>query len=380
MKGLSAACLAFLLVFAATAPAVAAPPDNPEGSSGSIAAAQEFDRTEFIVEIYENGSARWTFSYRWTLETDEDRQQFNQYATEFNENETELYKQFQNQSQALATSGEQATGRTMSASDFSKQAYVSELGNEGIVEMQFTWSNFAQTGDDQVVVGDVFEGGLYIGPNQSFVIKHDGPLQFAEAEPEPGAVSGGSLATSDSLTWFEDTQFADQQPRVVLAPPGSDLGQTTTDDSIVPEQSGNFPLIPAAVVFFLLAIAAGAFAYRSGAFPTRGGGGSGGAGAGAIKKSSGGGTSSPTPAAAAVADDELLTDEDRVLKMLQDNGGRMRQVNIVDETGWSKSKVSMLLSDMEDDGLISKLRMGRENIVSLSGQEPEATRSALDDE
>ncbi|MFC6732579.1 DUF7345 domain-containing protein [Haladaptatus sp. GCM10025893] len=222
MKGLSAACLAFLLVFAATAPAVAAPPDNPEGSSGSIAAAQEFDRTEFIVEIYENGSARWTFSYRWTLETDEDRQQFNQYATEFNENETELYKQFQNQSQALATSGEQATGRTMSASDFSKQAYVSELGNEGIVEMQFTWSNFAQTGDDQVVVGDVFEGGLYIGPNQSFVIKHDGPLQFAEAEPEPGAVSGGSLATSDSLTWFEDTQFADQQPRVVLAPPGSD--------------------------------------------------------------------------------------------------------------------------------------------------------------
>jgi len=32
----------------------------------------------------------------------------------------------------------------------------------------------------------------------------------------------------------------------------------------------------------------------------------------------------------------------------------MKQVNIVEETEWSKSKVSMLLSEMEDDGDISK--------------------------
>ena len=76
----------------------------------------------------------------------------------------------------------------------------------------------------------------------------------------------------------------------------------------------------------------------------------------------------------------MLSDEDRVRALLEDNGGRMKQVKIVDETEWSKSKVSMLLSDMEDEGDISKLRVGRENIISLAGQEPEAAGSPFEEE
>ena len=66
--------------------------------------------------------------------------------------------------------------------------------------------------------------------------------------------------------------------------------------------------------------------------------------------------------------------------LLEENGGRMKQVNIVDETDWSKSKVSMLLSEMEDEGQISKLRVGRENIISKKGMEPEAAGSPFEDE
>ena len=40
----------------------------------------------------------------------------------------------------------------------------------------------------------------------------------------------------------------------------------------------------------------------------------------------------------------------------------------------------MLLSEMEDDGDISKLRVGRENIISLAGNEPEAAGSPFEDE
>jgi uncharacterized membrane protein len=49
----------------------------------------------------------------------------------------------------------------------------------------------------------------------------------------------------------------------------------------------------------------------------------------------------------------------------------MRQVSIVEATDWSKSKVSMLLSEMESEERVSKLRIGRENIVSLNGYEPD---------
>jgi len=77
---------------------------------------------------------------------------------------------------------------------------------------------------------------------------------------------------------------------------------------------------------------------------------------------------------------ESKTDQELIVDILESNEGRMKQARIVDETGWSKSKVSMLLSEMEDDEEISKLRVGRENIISLSGNEPEAAGSPFDEE
>lgn len=76
----------------------------------------------------------------------------------------------------------------------------------------------------------------------------------------------------------------------------------------------------------------------------------------------------------------VLTDEERVVGLLESNGGRIRQTRIVERTDWSKSKVSMLLSEMEDDGTIHKLRVGRENVISLPGFEPAASRSTSDHE
>ena len=62
---------------------------------------------------------------------------------------------------------------------------------------------------------------------------------------------------------------------------------------------------------------------------------------------------------------DYLTDEDRVLLMLESNGGQLRQSDIVDQTEWSKSKVSRLLSKMEDRALVEKIAVGRENLIAL---------------
>ncbi|QHS17039.1 hypothetical protein GWK26_07705 [haloarchaeon 3A1-DGR] len=72
----------------------------------------------------------------------------------------------------------------------------------------------------------------------------------------------------------------------------------------------------------------------------------------------------PTP------DPSLLSDEERVEALLDRNGGRMRQADIVDETGWSDAKVSQLLSAMAEEGRIEKLRLGRENLISLPDHAP----------
>jgi len=66
-----------------------------------------------------------------------------------------------------------------------------------------------------------------------------------------------------------------------------------------------------------------------------------------------------------------VTDEDRVKQLLRENGGRLQQGEFVERTEWSKSKVSRLLSRMEEDGEIEKITIGRENLIALEGEEPE---------
>ncbi|SFL53606.1 IclR helix-turn-helix domain-containing protein [Halogranum rubrum] len=75
-----------------------------------------------------------------------------------------------------------------------------------------------------------------------------------------------------------------------------------------------------------------------------------------------------------------LTDEDEVLKLLYESEGRLRQSEINNATDWSKSKVSRLLSSMEEDGKIRKITIGRENLVTLADRVPESAESPFEDE
>lgn len=73
--------------------------------------------------------------------------------------------------------------------------------------------------------------------------------------------------------------------------------------------------------------------------------------------------------------DEFVTDRERVRRLIRNNGGRMKQSQIVESVDWSKAKVSRLLAELEEDGQVTKLRLGRENLVCLPGNEPTASKS-----
>lgn len=75
---------------------------------------------------------------------------------------------------------------------------------------------------------------------------------------------------------------------------------------------------------------------------------------------------------------EFLSNEDRVLQLLEDNGGRMRQTDVVDETDWSKSKVSRVLAEMEEDGQVVKVDVGKGNVVTRPEDLPDGARSPFE--
>lgn len=72
---------------------------------------------------------------------------------------------------------------------------------------------------------------------------------------------------------------------------------------------------------------------------------------------------------------EFKTDREKVCELVDDNGGRMKQSEIVNSVDWSKAKVSRLLAELEEDEQLTKLRLGRENLVCLPGHEPTASKS-----
>ena len=74
-------------------------------------AQQEFDRTAFLITVYENGSARWTFRFERTLANETERDDFRTFADRFNSEETALYTDFVNRSDRLTAAGTNATGR-----------------------------------------------------------------------------------------------------------------------------------------------------------------------------------------------------------------------------------------------------------------------------
>jgi len=68
-----------------------------------------------------------------------------------------------------------------------------------------------------------------------------------------------------------------------------------------------------------------------------------------------------------------------VFTLLDDHGGRMRQADLVEETDWSKSKVSRVLSAMEDDDTIVKVDVGRGNVVMRPEDLPPGAESAFEE-
>jgi hypothetical protein len=352
-------------------------------SAESIAAAndvesQDFDSTTFEIEVHENGSATWTFRHELRLDDDDERN-FETFAEEFEEEETGLYERFTDQAEALTETGKEMTDREMEATTFNRSASVEYRPSAmGVVEMSFVWIDFADTEDDQLVVGDVFRN-MYISDQQSIVIKPDDGYAFAEADPE-GEYTGNTMENASSMTWSGEREFLDGHPRVVLQDPdeiGSDSGTGSANSS----ESGD-GLLSWSLLAGLAAITLGAAAavwYRNRQSPGDETGTPAVASIGSEPDDSDDSETEVAPGKDVLGADDLLSDEDRVLRLIRENGGRMKQVKIVEETGWSKSKVSMLLSDMETNGSISKLRVGRENIISLEGFEPEATKSPFDE-
>lgn len=88
-------------------------------------------------------------------------------------------------------------------------------------------------------------------------------------------------------------------------------------------------------------------------------------------------TSTDRPDEGAIPRDRGRSSEELALELLDTNDGRMWQQSIVSETGYSEARVSRLLGEMEDDGLVERRWRGGEKVVILEGGQTDPVRSGL---
>lgn len=360
-------------------PSQSTPPgEEPTQQRVELAQIEEANETQFRITISENGDVRWTVEYRQRITDEQEIEDFKQYADRFNTERTETFTDFQQRADRLTADGAQITDREMNANDFQREARYSEISRNGIIEMSFRWEGFAEQNGEQLIVSDVFDGGFVILEDQRLRIERGENVAFDSLSPDPDQVeSSGESSPGEWAEWSGYREFEPGEIDVRFSPPDAtptdpDDGTSADGDEPSTGEGGSGLLLPLMLVFILLLGTGGTAVWYRRSQSERG------------DTAASAETPTQTNEQAGVGQhlesEQLLSDEDRVLKLLEESGGRMRQVSIVEETEWSKSKVSMLLSEMEDEGEISKLRVGRENIVSLAGEEPEAAGSPFDEE
>lgn len=332
------------------------------------------DNTITRIDLAADGSATWEITLRTRLENDSDVAEYERFQGRFRSNTSRYLDPFSERMSGVVAAANDSSDREMRATGFEADTAIQEVPRRwGVVRFRFTWTGFAAVDGDAVVAGDVFAGGFFISANDALAVSVPDGYAVESVSPEPDDVGDGVVE------WRGREDFDDGRPSVRAIPVaggGGDVGADGAGGGSDSDRIGTATLL-AALALVLGAAGLVAYAMRTGRLGLGGeqtdrrGGSTATDRNGDTDNDSGAATATEIATEAATDDEsdavdpELLTDEDRVRRVLREYGGRMKQSAIVDELGWSKSKTSRVLSEMADEAIINKLRIGRENIIEF---------------
>lgn len=307
---------------------------------------EEADEVHIDVYVLENGSATFVVDYRFNNASSDAwealREDVEEHPDAYADAEAEDWNEIRERAQ-------NATDREMELSGFSVETDTSSAPREmGHVVFTFQWSSFAHVEPALIEVGDALAGFTLVDDTTLQLFWPDG-YAVHDVDPAPDSPPEGSIF------WDGDgTEFADGQPRVVLI---------QNDESTEPDEPDEDPSNPWLVVGAALGVlaavaAAGLWARhderrrRSEPDPAR---------------------QEPTDAGEAPGPrqppEELLSNEERVLRLLERRGGRVKQQEVVSELDWTEAKTSQVVGNLREDGEIEVFRIGRENVLALPEDE-----------
>ena len=283
-------------------------------------ASQSIERDSVLmrVDIQDDGSATWRIEYRTRLDDPNTTQAFRDLQADIDENPETYSTSFFDGINSTVATAENATDREMTAGNYSVNADVRHLPRRyGVVVYKFTWRGFAVVDGKTIEAGDAL-AGFFLGENERLLLTWPASHEFETVEPSPDD------RRDRSVIWTGPMEFGPNEPRLVV-----------TDSSPFPQ----VPWIGFAVLAGLLVTGAGAWwLSRRRSILDRG----------------------------AEDDATLLSNEERVIRVLEKQGGRAKQQEVVDALDWTEAKTSRVISTLREQDRVDSFRLGRENVVTLA--------------
>ena len=339
----------------------------------------ETDRTRIRIDLRENGDAGWEIEFWTRLDDEETEAAFESVEEDVEEDPAPFLDRFTERMETTVDAAREATGREMAVEDVSVRTEREAIPEAfGLLVYTFRWTGFASVENSDILAGDAIDGFL-LEDGTRLTVQWPERYDLATVDPEPDDRSDPNRL----IVWFgADTEFLPGQPRIRVSTGATGLPTWFAAGTVV----ALIALIGAA--FYL-------FGRDTGAGTTRARGpdekpfeaddrpDSDGASAGGSAEATGDiadesasaatddTADGETDTASGAADDpseELLSNEERVLRLLDRNGGRMKQQGIVEELDWTEAKTSKVVTGLREEDRVEVYRIGRENVVALPGE------------
>lgn len=312
-------------------------------ATGETAPAIDPDDVVLRVAVTETGSAHWQVEYRTRLDDENSTRAFEDLQQAIEQDSTTYRETFANRMRRTVADAENTTNREMAVRNVTVDASREQLPQEyGVVTYRFTWTNFATADDSRIRAGDALPG-LFLDDETTLVVSWPRGFQASDVSPQPD--DRGDHA----VIWRGPTDFGDGEPRVDLE------RNTSGGDGDGANRAGGTDrfdplLIGMGVVLVFTTIGGAVVVYRSRR--------------GDVAVTTEAREDTDLPPAPS---DELLSNEERVLELVEQRGGRMKQAEVADELGWTAAKTSQVTKRLREDGELEAFRLGRENVLERSG-------------
>jgi uncharacterized membrane protein len=224
-------------------------------------------------------------------------------------------------------SAEKYSNRSMRALNFNISYDTTKTlsGDFGIIRYSFEWKKFSRVESEKIFIGDIFSEGMLLSSDNVLIIKIPEDYEVVSTSPNFDKRDGNRLIWDGTLY----RSFGKGEPALVLSRPANSTG-----------------------IWLMLGILAALTVGSSMIFLRK---------RWAVSSETESKDITPLPALT----EEDLQYEELIERILIKSGGQAYQSDIVKEIGFSKSKISLVLAKMKEDGRILKIKKGKENLIRL---------------